>query len=69
MPGDPSKNLQFDVSVLDQLACPACLGEVSLDADRLICKGCGRGYAIVNGIPVFIVERAIPAAGEDTLKG
>jgi hypothetical protein len=50
---------QFDASVLDQLACPACLGGLVLDGERLVCAGCGRGYAIVDGIPVLIAERAV----------
>jgi hypothetical protein len=45
-------------SVLDQLACPACFGDLRLDGPRILCKGCGRVYPIVDGIPVLIVERA-----------
>jgi hypothetical protein len=50
---------QFDASVLDQLACPACLGGLVLDGERLVCAGCGRGYPIVDAIPVLIAERAV----------
>ena len=49
---------QFDAAILDQLACPACLGNLRLDDARLICAGCRRAYPIVDGIPVLIVERA-----------
>jgi uncharacterized protein YbaR (Trm112 family) len=59
MPADQSKNFKFDASVLDQLACPACLGALRLDGERLVCAGCGGGYAIVAGIPVLIAERAV----------
>jgi hypothetical protein len=59
MPADNSRPLKFDASVLDQLACPVCLGGLALVADRLMCAGCGRGYAIVDGIPVLIAERAM----------
>jgi uncharacterized protein YbaR (Trm112 family) len=48
----------FDTSILDQLACPACMGELRLDGERLICAGCGRRYPIVDGIPVLIAGRA-----------
>jgi uncharacterized protein len=58
MPADPSRNLSFDVSILDQLACPACLGALRSDETCLVCAGCGRSYPIVNGIPVLIAERA-----------
>jgi hypothetical protein len=58
MPADSSKNISFDASILDQLACPACLGELCLDGERLVCAGCGRGYPVVDGIPVLIASRA-----------
>jgi uncharacterized protein YbaR (Trm112 family) len=45
-------------SVLAQLACPACFGDLHLDGPRLLCNGCGRVYPIVDGIPVLIVEQA-----------
>jgi hypothetical protein len=45
-------------SVLSQLACPACLGGLNLDAGKLTCAECGRAYPIVDGIPVLIAGRA-----------
>jgi len=59
MPADSSKKPSFDRSILDQLACPACLGELRLDGERLHCAGCGRIYPIVDGIPVLIADRAV----------
>jgi len=58
MPADSSQPFPFDATVLDQLACPVCLGELRLDGVGLVCAGCGRGYPIVDGIPVLIAERA-----------
>jgi uncharacterized protein YbaR (Trm112 family) len=58
MAGEPKRNLSFDATILDQLACPACLCALRLDADRLVCEGCGRGYPIVDGIPVLIAGRS-----------
>jgi uncharacterized protein YbaR (Trm112 family) len=46
---------QFD-AVRELLACPACNGELRLEERRVVCAECGRGYAIVDGIPVFIAE-------------
>ena len=53
----------FDPAVLDQLACPACLGTLRLDEARLVCAACGRAYPVVDGIPVLIAGRAEPARG------
>jgi uncharacterized protein YbaR (Trm112 family) len=66
MPADSSHPFRFDLTVLDQLACPACLGGLRLEEDRLVCAGCGRGYPIVNGIPVLIAEPAERAPKPNT---
>jgi len=57
MPADPKATPAFDPSVLDQLACPACLGELRLEDTRLRCAACGHAYPIVDGIPVLISGR------------
>jgi hypothetical protein len=54
----PKPSSAFDAAVLAQLACPACHGDLRLEGSRLDCVACGRGYPIVDGIPVLIVERA-----------
>ena len=59
MPADSSHPFPLDPVVLGQLACPACLGVLRVDEDRLVCAGSGRGYPIVDGIPVLITERAV----------
>ena len=59
MPGNSIPPFTFDPVVVDQLACPACLGGLVLEEERLVCAGCGRGYPIVDGIPVLIAERAV----------
>jgi len=58
MPAQPSQIDLFDPTVLSQLACPACLGDLRREGTRLVCAGCGRAYPIVDGIPVLIAERA-----------
>ena len=62
MPANPSPTPSFDASILEsiskQLACPACLGDLRLDGDRLACACCDRTYPIVDGIPVLITGRA-----------
>jgi hypothetical protein len=59
MAADSSKPIKFDESVIEILACPECLGGLAIAGERLVCSGCGRGYAIVDGIPVLIAERAV----------
>jgi uncharacterized protein YbaR (Trm112 family) len=51
-------DLQFDNSVVSLLACPACAGDLQLDASHLRCVPCSRAYPVIDGIPVLIVERA-----------
>jgi uncharacterized protein YbaR (Trm112 family) len=58
MPADSSLPFTFDSSVVNQLACPACLGDLRLEEIRLVCAACGRTYPVVDGIPVLIAERA-----------
>jgi uncharacterized protein len=55
---DTPDSHKLDPAVLAQLACPACYGELRLEGARLRCMACCRGYPIVDGIPVMIVERA-----------
>jgi uncharacterized protein YbaR (Trm112 family) len=49
---------QFDDSVVSQLACPVCAGDLRLEQSHLVCTACHRAYPIIDGIPVLIVERA-----------
>jgi len=68
MPAKPIPSISFDATVLGQLACPVCLGELRLEAGRLACAGCGRVYPIVDGIPVLIAERGALARDSSALK-
>jgi hypothetical protein len=45
--------------MLEQLACPACQGELALAGGAIRCRGCGRSYPLIDGIPVLIAERAL----------
>jgi uncharacterized protein YbaR (Trm112 family) len=44
----------FDSSILSQLACPVCHGELRLIASQLVCKSCLHSYLIQDGIPALI---------------
>jgi uncharacterized protein YbaR (Trm112 family) len=48
------------------LVCPADHGELRQDEVRskLVCKTCGRAYAVEDGIPIMLIEEAeMPADG------
>ena len=47
--------------LLKILACPKCLGDISLTmaADGLICPKCALVYPIREGIPILLPEQAI----------
>jgi uncharacterized protein len=47
----------------DVLACPVDKAPVHIDEDRalIVCSECRRGYPIRDGIPVMLVDEAIPA--------
>jgi uncharacterized protein YbaR (Trm112 family) len=57
MPAESKALPAFDPSLLDQLACPECLGALRLEETRLLCAACRRAYPIVDGIPVLIAGR------------
>jgi hypothetical protein len=44
---------------LSALVCPVCHAALHLDAQVILCTGCGRRYPIVDGVPVLLAERAI----------
>jgi uncharacterized protein YbaR (Trm112 family) len=56
MADQPAKLPAFDPTILAQLACPACYGELRLEGARLRCMACSRAYPTADGIPVLIVE-------------
>jgi len=40
------------------LVCPVCHQGFEVHPESLVCMGCGRGYPIVDGIPVLLAARA-----------
>jgi hypothetical protein len=48
--------------LLELVACPKCKGEVTLEKDEsgFVCPACQLFYAIVDGIPDFLIENARP---------
>jgi uncharacterized protein YbaR (Trm112 family) len=65
MPDKTATQTGFDESVVAQLACPACHGDLRAEESRLVCTACGRRYPIVDGIPALIIERAETIAARE----
>ena len=64
--------VQLDPQLMDILACPSDdhaplrAGTPSdPGADVLTCTSCGRGFPVVDGIPVLLLDEAIPPAERD----
>ena len=52
----------MDNKLMEILACPACKESVALDDDKtfIICSRCKLKYPIKEGIPVMLVDEAVP---------
>jgi uncharacterized protein len=59
--------MAIDKELLDILVCPECKGVLDLNSsgDGLICHACMVKYPIVDGIPVMLIDEAIPQKGTD----
>jgi uncharacterized protein YbaR (Trm112 family) len=56
------KLMTISKELLEILACPKCKGDIRLTEkeDGLICKKCKLLYPIKDGIPVMLINEAIP---------
>ncbi|MGB9716622.1 MAG: Trm112 family protein [Thermodesulfovibrionales bacterium] len=59
--------MAIDRELLEILACPKCKGDIKLvekstpeGGDGLICEKCKLLYPIKDGIPVMLINEAIP---------
>jgi uncharacterized protein len=65
--------LELDPHLMEILACP-CPAHAELrsgtaadpDAAALTCAECGRSFPVVDGIPVLLLDEALPGIGPDT---
>ena len=48
--------------LLEILACPKCKGDIKLNEkeDGIVCERCRLLYPIRDGIPVMLIDEAIP---------
>ncbi|MUM77335.1 Trm112 family protein [Pseudodesulfovibrio sp. F-1] len=56
--------MTLDKELIDILACPRCRGAVALlpAGDGLSCPACAVIYPIREGIPVMLLDQAVPEA-------
>jgi uncharacterized protein YbaR (Trm112 family) len=43
------------------VVCPVCHGALQLAGKEIHCAGCQRRYPVVDGLPVLLGDRALPA--------
>ena len=65
--------LDWPAELLSVLACPKCKGALERrdEPEGFGCRTCGLFYSVVDGIPNFLIEEAIPwdaAAGKGSAR-
>ena len=51
---------EISEALLSLLACPACHERVERQEGMLRCRGCGLGFPVRDGVPVMLLEEALP---------
>jgi uncharacterized protein YbaR (Trm112 family) len=53
----------IDQELLAIMQCPSCAGTLTerLERPALVCSECGLQYPVRDGIPVMLIEEAMPA--------
>ncbi|WP_353683928.1 Trm112 family protein [Thermodesulfovibrio sp. 3907-1M] len=61
--------MPLDKELLEIIVCPKCKEDLVYEEDeeRLVCKNCSVYYPIKEGIPILLIEEAIPIEPEDKL--
>lgn len=56
--------MTLPAQLLDILACPSCKGPVSLHENQplIVCAACRVGFPVRDGIPVMLIDEALPLA-------
>ena len=62
--------MDLDPQLMEILACPCpehaelCSGTAAdPEADALTCTACGRSFPVTDGIPVLLLDEALPGTG------
>jgi uncharacterized protein YbaR (Trm112 family) len=64
--------VDLDAALMEILACP-CPAHATLrsgtatdpEADALTCTACGRSFPVTDGIPVLLLDEALPGTSPD----
>jgi uncharacterized protein YbaR (Trm112 family) len=61
----------IDPRLLDVLACPKCHGTLVADESgpALVCRACALSFPVREGIPVMLVDEAVPLGDAARLEG
>lgn len=59
--------MPLDTDLLEDLCCPRCKGELTSHTkpEGYTCEACKLHYAVVEGIPNFLVKDAKPVQGTE----
>ncbi len=62
---NPNRETPIPRDLLDILVCPVCKNSLALSPrqDSLLCAHCRVAYPIRDGIPILLVDQAVPVAG------
>jgi uncharacterized protein len=57
--------MALDKELIDILRCPKCKGDLELDKEQTAfdCKPCKLRYPVVDNIPNFLIDEALPLEG------
>jgi len=62
--GAQGRTLPGFAAIADLLACPACRAPLALQVDAIQCAGCGRRFAVRDGVPLLALHGSSETWGE-----
>ncbi|MBM80499.1 MAG: hypothetical protein CMJ78_07890 [Planctomycetaceae bacterium] len=56
--------------IAERLRCPSCRQQLSLNDEQFVCKdsSCRRSFPIVDGVPVFLVDKSTQLPDDEWAK-
>ena len=59
-----TENAKLDPILLELVRCPQCRGVLQTHEDGLTCAVCALRYPVRGGVPVLLVDDAVPWGGD-----